>query len=75
MDPVCEMKIDEHRTEFVSVFEGRTFAFCSAECKEEFDQDPRRYMGSLHELNFERPTHGEGGTPPSERQIPGAYPH
>lgn len=45
-DPVCGMSVQvasaAHRSEIV----GRRFYFCCAHCKQVFDQDPARYVGS-----------------------------
>jgi YHS domain-containing protein len=43
-DPVCGMYIEEEEAEGESQFEGQTYYFCSAECKEEFDAEPDRYI-------------------------------
>lgn len=42
-DPVCGMTVDEKKTQYKSEHEGRTFYFCSANCKNTFDKDPHRY--------------------------------
>ncbi len=42
-DPVCGMMVDERKTNLKSEYEGRTFYFCSPNCKKTFDSDPRRY--------------------------------
>lgn len=42
-DPVCGMSVDEKTTKMTSTHDGRTFYFCSASCKETFDNDPHRY--------------------------------
>lgn len=42
-DPVCGMQINEHQAAGKSDFQGKTFHFCSATCKEQFDQNPQRY--------------------------------
>lgn len=42
-DPVCGMKVDEKRTKLTSEHEGKTFYFCSAQCKQTFDKDPHKY--------------------------------
>ena len=43
VDPVCGMQVDERTAAGQSQHEGRTYYFCSAGCKEKFDQDPERY--------------------------------
>lgn len=42
-DPVCGMTIDSVTAAGVSQYEGRTFYFCSEECKRQFDADPEPY--------------------------------
>ena len=42
-DPVCGMMVDEKKTKFMSVHEGRVFYFCSPGCRQKFDADPHRY--------------------------------
>jgi Cu+-exporting ATPase len=41
-DPVCGMQVDEHTAQ-QSEYEGHTYYFCSATCKQEFDRNPQRY--------------------------------
>ena len=43
-DPVCDMDVDEARTSFHSNYQGQTFYFCSAMCKEWFDRAPERFL-------------------------------
>lgn len=35
-DPVCEMKVDKTKTQFLHTDKGETFYFCSQNCKETF---------------------------------------
>jgi len=42
-DPVCGMQVDEQKAQEKSQFEGRTYYFCSEDCKIEFDQQPEEY--------------------------------
>ena len=44
-DPVCGMSVDETKTKLKSEYEGKTFYFCSAACKANFDRDPRKHLG------------------------------
>ncbi len=43
-DPVCGMDVDEAKAPARAVYQGRTYYFCSARCKGEFDRNPRRYV-------------------------------
>jgi YHS domain-containing protein len=45
IDPVCGMEVDENGAKERSIFEGRTFYFCSQDCREEFDEAPEEYVG------------------------------
>lgn len=42
-DPVCGMQIEESDAVGSSEHEGRTYYFCSQDCKDEFDSDPSAY--------------------------------
>ncbi len=44
VDPVCNMQMDEDEAEDTSLYKGKTYFFCSEDCKAEFDQDPERYI-------------------------------
>ena len=44
-DPVCGMQVDEHQAAGTSEHQGETYYFCSARCKQQFDQHPERYSG------------------------------
>jgi YHS domain-containing protein/uncharacterized membrane protein YraQ (UPF0718 family) len=44
-DPVCGMTVDRHKTPHRSEYGGQTVYFCSAHCKQRFDEDPERYVG------------------------------
>lgn len=42
-DPVCGMQVDEAQAAGRSEYQGQTYYFCSASCKQQFDQNPQRY--------------------------------
>jgi Cu+-exporting ATPase len=42
-DPVCGMKVDEKTSE-KATYDGKTYYFCSAACKETFNADPAQYV-------------------------------
>jgi Cu+-exporting ATPase len=47
-DPVCGMQVDEQEARqkgLTSEYQGRTYHFCGAGCKREFDQNPQQYAG------------------------------
>ncbi len=41
-DPVCGMEVDPAKAVKVER-EGKTYYFCSAYCKEQFEKDPAKY--------------------------------
>jgi xanthine dehydrogenase accessory factor len=42
-DPICGMTVDVARAKYKSAFEGRSYYFCCAGCKQAFDKQPQRY--------------------------------
>jgi adenylate cyclase len=44
IDPVCRMAVSIARADSTKKRRGLTYYFCSAECRHQFDQDPRRYV-------------------------------
>jgi len=44
LDPVCGMAIDDPERTQVTEYEGRSYRFCSAGCRERFLLEPRRYV-------------------------------
>jgi len=46
-DPVCGMKVDRTQALTASVG-GRTYYFCSEQCRSAFEADPGRYAGRSH---------------------------
>jgi membrane fusion protein, copper/silver efflux system len=46
IDPVCGMTVTAADAgEKKSVYRGKTYYFCSAGCKKDFDKDPEKYLG------------------------------
>jgi uncharacterized membrane protein YraQ (UPF0718 family)/YHS domain-containing protein len=43
-DPVCGMSVDPASATEKAVFDGTTYYFCSAGCREAFEKDPTRYL-------------------------------
>ena len=43
-DPVYSMHVDESKTDATSKYNGQTYYFCSASCKEQFEKDPEQYV-------------------------------
>lgn len=42
-DPICGMTIEESDAAATAEYKGKTYYFCSIDCKEEFEQDPEAY--------------------------------
>lgn len=58
-DPVCGMEVkspSDHR----SVFEGKTYDFCSPACKSKFDADPKQYVQKKAATKATNNTAGNG---------------
>jgi Cu(I)/Ag(I) efflux system membrane fusion protein len=54
LDPVCGMEVDQVRAKtlgLTSVFKGKTYYFCSEECKEEFDSNPEQFIEESAEIH------------------------
>jgi len=44
VDPVCRMAVARDRADSIKKRRGIAYYFCSAECRRQFDEDPRRYV-------------------------------
>jgi YHS domain-containing protein len=42
-DPVCGMTVDEKNAKAQTQFNGKTYSFCSDECRQKFDKNPEEY--------------------------------
>jgi xanthine dehydrogenase accessory factor len=45
-DPICGMTVDPSSARHKSEFQGRSFYFCCAGCKQKFDAQPETYSGA-----------------------------
>ena len=43
-DPVCGMEVTYESAQARSEYNGQTYYFCSLGCKEEFDQNPEKFV-------------------------------
>jgi Cu+-exporting ATPase len=43
-DPVCNMSIETKDAAGKSEYKGKTYYFCSTDCKKKFDKDPGKYV-------------------------------
>jgi YHS domain-containing protein len=60
-DPVCGMKVDDQLADSKSQYQGKTYYFCSDECKRKFDQKPESYVGKKGQAQGSGKAHGGGG--------------
>ena len=44
VDLVCGMEVDESMAKFFSEYKGRKYYFCGKMCKEEFDDNPEKFI-------------------------------
>ena len=44
-DPVCGMVIDRQNSTAASNYRGKAYHFCSASCRDKFEQAPEKYAG------------------------------
>ncbi len=45
-DPICGMTVEKSKAKHKAEFQGKTFYFCCAGCKQKFEQSPERYVGA-----------------------------
>jgi Cu+-exporting ATPase len=48
-DPVCGMSVDPKTATIKSVYQSKTYYFCSAGCRKSFEQDPGKYVAKPQE--------------------------
>ncbi|MEQ9464465.1 MAG: heavy metal translocating P-type ATPase [Haliea sp.] len=48
-DPVCGMTVDAATAKHHSEYQGQTWHFCAARCREQFEAEPERYLGERPE--------------------------
>ena len=44
IDPVCRIKVEPGVTRMVSLYQGHSYWFCSPECREVFETNPRKHL-------------------------------
>lgn len=44
VDPVCNTEVDEKTSKLKSECNGKTYFFCAASCKNNFDKTPQKYI-------------------------------
>jgi YHS domain-containing protein len=45
-DPVCGITVDREKSTAASAYRGTTYHFCSASCRDKFEQAPEEYTGA-----------------------------
>jgi YHS domain-containing protein len=45
-DPVCGVDVDPVAAATTRQHRGQTYYFCSLTCRDDFDRDPKRYVGA-----------------------------
>src|SRR5690242_14113625 len=46
IDPVCGMDVNESNPPAKTNYDGKTYYFCSEECKQDFEEDPEDFISS-----------------------------
>jgi P-type Cu+ transporter len=46
VDPVCKMTVEPASAAAQSTYQGRTYYFCAAACKQRFDKEPEKYLAT-----------------------------
>jgi Cu+-exporting ATPase len=67
-DPVCGMDIEPAKAAGQSAYGGRTYYFCSSQCKAKFDADPARYAEPAKSAAEDSGSHAEHGHVHSHHQ-------
>ena len=44
--PVCGMKVDDSNPQHQMQYAGKTYSFCSEQCKSKFEQNPEEYAAT-----------------------------
>jgi P-type Cu+ transporter len=45
IDPVCGMEVDTTTAAETSEYQGKSYYFCSAGCKRQFERNPEQFVG------------------------------
>jgi YHS domain-containing protein len=53
-DPVCGMELRPGQEAASLNYQGRGYHFCSVECRQDFEQDPKKYTSGAQEAGAER---------------------
>ncbi len=58
IDPVCGMEVDPKTAEYTSIYQGKTYYFCSSGCKKDFDKEPQKYVKVGTKIDEHQHQHG-----------------
>jgi YHS domain-containing protein len=47
VDPVCQMKLDQHPIADTMTYKGNLYGFCSSGCKDAFAANPESFLAAL----------------------------
>lgn len=59
-DPVCGMTVNSQKAAAASVRDGKTYYFCSASCRDKFEQAPEKYVGASAQSGHQQGEHHHG---------------
>ena len=51
IDPVCGMKVEPEKAAAKTVYQGKTYHFCSTKCHAKFESNPATYLGKDREAS------------------------
>ena len=78
IDPVCGMKVtdfDEARSDgLMTEYQGTTYWFCSADCKEQFERNPQGFLDKAGPAAPAQTGMHDHSTPPMPMETPGSPP-
>ena len=73
-DPVCGMEIDPESAAATSDYEGTTYYFCAVGCKEQFDAEPAKFLGTAPQATAKEPAAAPAAPEPARVEPPAAAP-
>lgn len=44
IDPVCGMDVNENNPPAKSTYDGKTYYFCSEQCRQDFEEEPEDFI-------------------------------
>jgi len=59
-DPVCGMTVDPEKSTAASTYRGKTYHFCSASCRDKFEQAPEKYLSGAAQGEHQHGGHHHG---------------